>query len=355
MKKNLKVNNSTSKDNNYKRRIITKGIQKTSKIQQIRKQNKILESVQQNKIKEKDKNIFQKSFSMTIKKCTEKKNSVFLTIANQRKFSGQEDYQYTIKKEESSHDLFKNIKEKEDELDEIHDKKIDLLEGKLTHLFGMIEDFENQFIKSNYSTKIKKELEIIKEYSSNGNNPTNSQHIKRSSYDLENEKKKLSLSNYEQRMKNKSLNFATKSTIENSISTKKTNDAGDKNYRKQNSFIGNINSFGIKKNNQEKIFILPKAKLGRSINYTQKKSNITTKKKQKNNSLSFPFNKGIHTHKRKESEFINEKEFDQTENNFINFSGNDGNLTKILFPDSLNDEDKCKTERKNISSRFTHL
>ena len=161
---------------------------------------------------------------------------------------------------------------------------------------------------------------LIKEYSPNGNNPPNSPHLKKSSYDLGNEQKKLSLSTYDQKMKNKSLNFATKSTIENSISTKKTNDAADKNYRKQNSFIGNINSFGIKKNNQEKIFILPKAKLGRSINYTQKKSNVTTKKKQKNNSLSYPFNKGTNIQKRKEFEFPNEKEFDQTENNYINFN-----------------------------------
>ena len=58
MKKNVyAVNGSTSKDSNYKRRIVTKGIHKTTKIQPTGKQKLISESIQQNNINEQDKNI----------------------------------------------------------------------------------------------------------------------------------------------------------------------------------------------------------------------------------------------------------------------------------------------------------
>lgn len=361
MKKTISSGNkSNKKEISHKPKIISNPANKSKKVPTIRKHRPLISSISQYNNDE-DRNLFQKSFCNANKKASEKKNSVLLTHIEKRKFSDPESNRKIIIKDSTESDLLSNtpetVEEKLDEKDIENDKKIDLLQNKIQLLFGLIDDFESKFIKVKNEEEIKKELYSIKKYSISGDSvsldtPCNAK----------DDKKKINYAPLHNtntnKIKNKSVDFATKTTMENSIVAQKK--VSDKTEKKEKEGKNKL-TYYKKKIEPRTIFTPTKPQVGKPIHFIQKKGIINSKGKLKNTSLCCSERNGYKKLNKLKSP-NNQKNSDDKkligkETN-IKRNGSpikEAGTVKIFFPESINDEDQCKTERVKIKPDILKL
>lgn len=329
---------SYKKEASYKQRAMAKPFAKPKKIPVVGK-HRITSSGLTQSNADNNRTIFTKSFCATNKNVKDKKNTVLFIHPDNRKLSEHEETQNLTKREEVIKETINNNKEIEESPCEENGKIIDYLQNKMNMLFGVIEDFEKQYMKTNPVINTKDELSTIKKYT------FESMSLRESSNNTNNPRLNTSTTN---KTKNKSVNFSTKTTMENSILVQKKNK--EKTDKKEKTAKSKINCY--KKKTETKNVFTPPKKSGNAIHNKYKKGMINSTSQQKNNSLCYSErtgNKRINKIKElnNEKEESTEKFVDKTTIRKTNASPcKNGHMKKIYFPESVNDEEKCKTERK---------
>lgn len=342
MRKITQTVKSNKKDTLNKNKVISKPLNKNKNNPNAGKHRTVISAITQRN-GDKMKYTLQNSFCNTHRATKDKKNTVLFNHINHKKEDQSNTFNRTIIKDKSDYELHNSKTEIGEELniDDNNDSKIDLLQNKINFLYEVIEDFETNFLKENKENKIKEELKTMRKYSLVGDSvccfPSFNKH--------KTEVKKLNSSGFHSKIKNKSVDFASKTTMESSIiNPKKIN---DKTEIKDKESKGGISSYR-KKIEPKTLYTPNKNQLSQTVHYMQKKD-FTVKKKLKNNSLcnsermDYKKNIKFNAHKR-----IVSKYSDKNIKNNKKIPAKENQTVKMFFVDTVDEEDKCKTERAKL-------